>query len=130
MDLNAMKEYVVRYYNVYSTGNLNEFREICVNPDKEIEAYSDFAQAFADMSLKATNIVAEGAQVITQWEAIGTHINTFLGKEATHKDIKITGVDVFQFENDKIGNHIAIIDWLKVAKQLDLERFDELPLYE
>ncbi|OLS20089.1 MAG: hypothetical protein HeimC2_38900 [Candidatus Heimdallarchaeota archaeon LC_2] len=122
-----MKEYIVRYYNVYSTGNLNEFREICVNPDKEIEAYSNFVQAFADMSLKATNIIAEGSQVITQWDASGTHINTFFGKEATYNEIKITGVDVFQFEEDKIGNHVAIIDWLEVAKQLGLERFDEIP---
>ncbi len=125
-----MKEYVVRYYNVYTTGNLNEFREICINPDKEIEAYSDFAQAFAEMSLKATNIIAEGNQVITQWVAKGRHINVFLGQEATHNEITMTGVDVFLFENDKIGNHEAIIDWLMVAKQLDLERFDELPLYE
>ncbi|MFV2015751.1 MAG: ester cyclase, partial [Candidatus Heimdallarchaeota archaeon] len=72
----------------------------------------------------------EGNQVIAQWEGKGTHISTFLGKEATYKVIKMTGVDIFQFENDKIVNHVAIIDWLKVAKQLDLERFDELPLYE
>lgn len=125
-----MKDMIIRYYHVYSTGDLNEFREICVYPDKEIDAYSEFAQAFGDMSLEATNILAEGNQVVTQWEAKGTHINVFLGKEATHKEIIMTGVDIFQFVNEKIGNHDAIIDWLRVAKQLGLERFDELPLYE
>ena len=125
-----MKDMIIRYYHVYSTGDLNEFREICAHPEKEIEVYSEFAQAFGDMNLKATNIVAEGNQVITQWEAKGTHINVFLGKEATHKEIMMTGVDIFQFENNKIGTHEAAIDWLKIATQLGLERFDELPLYE
>lgn len=39
----------------------------------------------------------------------------------------MTGVDIFQFKEDKTGNHIAYINWLDVPKQLNLERFDEIP---
>jgi ketosteroid isomerase-like protein len=130
MDLNAMKDLVVRYYHVYSTGNLNEFRDICIDPEKEIEMYSDYAQALGDMSMRATNLVAEGNQVITQWEGKGTHISTFLGKDATYKTIRMSGFDIFEFEEGKIVNHEVYTDWVKVARQLDLERFNELPLYE
>jgi predicted ester cyclase len=129
MDLSKMKNYVSRYYDVYSTGDLNEFNEICADPNKEINAYSEYAQAFSDMKITASNLVAEGNQVISQWEASGTHINTFLGKEATHKIMTMSGFDVFQFKEGKIASIEAQIDWVKVAKQFGLERFSELPLY-
>jgi steroid delta-isomerase-like uncharacterized protein len=65
--------------------------------------------AFPDLRMMVEDQVAERDRVMTRWTARGTHRGPFMGKSATNRAVKISGVTVDRFENGKIVE--AWINW-------------------
>lgn len=59
-------------------------------------------EAFPDIHFTIDDQIAEGDRVVTRWSAHGTHTGTFLGLPATGKHVRVMGIDIDRFADDKV----------------------------
>lgn len=62
--------------------------------------------------------VAEGEKVVTRFEWTGTHKGDFVGVPATGKEVKVWGIVIDRFENQKIKDTRIIMDSVGLMMQL------------
>ena len=58
--------------------------------------------AFADLSVKVEDTVAQGAHVVVRWSATGKHRGDHFGFPATGKSVAFRGMTWFVFANGRI----------------------------
>jgi len=74
--------------------------------------------AFPDMTLPLLDFVAEGDKVLVRLKVQGTHTGAFGDMAATGQKIDIDVLDLFQFKDDVLVEHWALLDNLGMLKQL------------
>jgi predicted ester cyclase len=73
-----------------------------------------FEKGFPRYSLKAEDMIEEGAKVVVRARFMGTHSGDFNGIPATGKTVELPFIIIYRIEGDKIAEH-----WLE-ANNLDL----------
>jgi steroid delta-isomerase-like uncharacterized protein len=56
-------------------------------------------EAFPDLEFSIEDTVAEGDRVCYRWLSTGTHMGTYLGVPATHRQIAATGITISRFDS-------------------------------
>lgn len=79
---------------------------------------SAFFSAFPDIQITIEDLVAEGDRVAARQSARGTHTGELMGIPPTGKQVSITGMFIFRFENGKVVEHWEIFDQLGMMQQL------------
>ncbi|WP_233885495.1 ester cyclase [Paraburkholderia flagellata] len=78
--------------------------------------------AFPDMHWRVEEQLTEGDRVLTRFEWTGTHKGAFLGVDATGRSIKVWGMVIDRFQEDRIKETRLIMDTLGLMIQLGAVR--------
>ncbi|GAC1398498.1 MAG: hypothetical protein NVSMB49_06680 [Ktedonobacteraceae bacterium] len=76
--------------------------------------------AIPDLQIAVTNRVAQGAQVMIEWLATGTHNGDLFGLAASGRQFSIRGVTVVVRKDDKIAREALYYDVAEVRRQLGI----------
>lgn len=75
---------------------------------------------FPDAQWAVEDQIAEGDRVVTRWRFTGTHAGTFMGIEATGRQLHITGICIDRLVGGKIVEEWEEGDTLGMMQQLAL----------
>ncbi len=82
---------------------------------------SGFLEAFPDLRLEVQFTVADNDRIVLYSSTTGTHRGPFMGQSPTGKQFKVTGVDIFRFNDEgKIAAHWGVFDTFGMLAQLGL----------
>ncbi len=99
---------------------------IGVNNQKGAAAFAATVQGlrhgFPDIQWTVEDLVAEGDKVVVRWSWQGTHSNTFMGFEPTHKLLNNHAIGIYQFRGDQI-----IHAWLESDRLGFLQQVGVIP---
>lgn len=79
-----------------------------------------FREAFPDLQVKASHLVAEGDLVVGRFEVTGTHRGPFMGIAATGNAIHYEEMAVVRFAGGRIVEHWSVADGLAILQQLQV----------
>ena len=79
---------------------------------------SAFRGGFADMCVIIEEQVAQGNLVTNRLKMTGTHTGSFQGIPATGKQVTIVGINIMQFEADKIVEIRGVLDVMGLMQQI------------
>lgn len=137
MDTQQMINIVHRLYEEgYSKGSNSVCKELCDSHLKlhdptltkgpgGIEALIGmvqyYHQAFPNLNLVIDDIIAAGNKVIVFWTFQGKHEGELRGIPATYKKISLSGISIYQFNDDKITEMWQAWDRLTLFDQLGVK---------
>ena len=78
-------------------------------------------EAIPDLQIAVTNRVAQGAQVMVEWLATGTHKGNIFGLAASGRQFSIPGVTVVVRKDGKIIREALYYDVAEVRRQLGMK---------
>ena len=132
MSVEANKNIVRRYQEIYNSNNLNDLTEV-VSEDlltpkimagvpHGIEgakaAHQIMLAGFPDYQTVIDDLIAEGDKVAARITMNGTHTGTFMGIPPTNKLISFTGMYIARIANGKIVEHWGEEDGVSLLAQL------------
>jgi steroid delta-isomerase-like uncharacterized protein len=135
IDTEQKKAKIRQFYERSDSGDLSVYDEMIAadfvnhggpagelhGPEEFKQAYVGFAAAFSDFGTTIDLMVAEGDYVVAYGVATGTHDGPFLGLPPTGKQLRWTGMAIYQFDADgKIVGRWQEIDGLGLFGQLGL----------
>jgi hydroxyacylglutathione hydrolase len=91
-----------------------------VGPGGVREYFTDFFAAFPDFAFEVRSILTEGDRSAVHWTAVGTHLGSLWGVEATGARVSFEGIDLLQVRDGLIARNDAVADTLSIARQLGL----------
>jgi len=77
-----------------------------------------FQNAFPDGQNTADDLIAEGDKVAHRWTYRGTHLGEFQGIPPTGRQVTLTGISIWRFEEGKIVESWHELDTLGLMQQL------------
>lgn len=80
--------------------------------------------AFPDLAITWEEFIAEGTRVVSRWSAIGTHLGGFYDTKPTYREVKYSGITIYQLEKGKIVDYRALVDIHAILSQL--EEYDSI----
>lgn len=123
------------YEEVYTNGNINVLEHLCTsdikindpaasNAKKGIQGFKElemsYKMAFPTRTVRVDQTWKTDDSIIAHWTINAIHKGTFLDIPATGKSIKISGITIFKFSNNKISEIIQNWDRLGLYEQLGL----------
>ena len=75
-------------------------------------------EAFPDLHIEATDLIAEGDKVVSRCTMSGTHEGTFMDIPATGKRFEIATIDIIRFEGERAAEHWGVTDQMAMMQQL------------
>ena len=132
MSIEANKEIVRRYQEIYNSNQLDRLSEVLsedlLTPKivpgipQGIEgakvAHQMMVAGFPDYQTVIDELIAEGDKVVTRITMAGTNTGTFMGIPATGKFITFTGICIARIANGKIVEHWGEEDGVSLLGQL------------
>jgi steroid delta-isomerase-like uncharacterized protein len=82
------------------------------------ETLTRIRHAFPDSKWVAEEQIAEGNKVLTRFTWLGTHRGEFLGIPATNRTVRVWGMVIDRFEDDKVKSTRILFDTLGMMQQL------------
>lgn len=82
------------------------------------EIISKWYAGFPDLKVHWDDYICAGNKIVSQWHAQGHHDGDFMGIPATKKNIRYSGVSIYQLENGLVTEYWAYINMDHVIKQL------------
>lgn len=76
---------------------------------------------FTDMSVEVNEIFSVGDRVITRVTYRGTHTVDFKVIPARGRTLEVSGIDIFEFDGDRVVQHWHETDHLELFRQLGAE---------
>jgi predicted ester cyclase len=73
---------------------------------------------FPDLHLTNNDILVSGDRAVLRWTATGTHQGDQLGVPATHRPVRMTGIDIIRVENGTIVERWGETNGLELMQQL------------
>jgi steroid delta-isomerase-like uncharacterized protein len=87
-------------------------------PEGFIHFFTEFRRAFPDLEISVDHLVSDEDNVAIAYTAKGTHQGTFLGNPATGKKIKIRGMQIAKFKDERIVERWGSSDQLGILQQI------------
>ncbi|WP_082391354.1 ester cyclase [Jiulongibacter sediminis] len=134
-DLDANREVVKKYHEVWSNGQVNELDNILA-PDfvchfiagiewKGIEganaSISGHRISFPDWNEEIVDMISEGDRVVTRFRSTGTHQGTFNGLDSTGREVAIYETAIYRIADGKIAEQWGFPDEVSLNNQLKAE---------
>jgi len=86
--------------------------------DEIISYFHEVFAAVSDFNLEIKSIAEENDDVYVQWHLTGRHTGTFIGIDATGKDLAIDGMDHFVIRDRRVISNFVVFDRMQFAQQL------------
>ena len=87
-------------------------------PDGMKQVISAYQTGFPDAHWKVLDTIISGDQIITRWEGSGTQKKELIGIPATGRSVRVQGIWIHRFANNKIVESWNIWDTLGMLQQL------------
>jgi steroid delta-isomerase-like uncharacterized protein len=82
------------------------------------ETLTRIRHAFPDSKWVVEEQIAEGNKVLTRFTWLGTHRGEFLGIPATNRAVRVWGMVIDRFDDDKVKSTRILFDTLGMMQQL------------
>lgn len=131
-DVEANRELIRRYHQVWSDGNVAALDSILA-PDfvnhflgavdyKGVETGKKFIDShrtsFPDWKEEIVDMIAENDKVVTRYKSTGTHRGTFNGLDSTGRKVMISETSVYRIANGKLAEQWGFPDVMSLDNQL------------
>jgi predicted ester cyclase len=73
---------------------------------------------FHDFRLTNDDVIVSGDRAVVRWTATGRHEGDQLGVPATHKPVRMTGIDIIRFENGQVVERWGEWSGLELMQQI------------
>jgi predicted ester cyclase len=83
-----------------------------------IEKNNFYYGLMPDLHCTVQRQLVAGDQIVTQWEAVGTHQGEWAGIAPTGNTLTITGISIFTCSNGKIVEQVIAYDLLGMLRQM------------
>jgi len=135
VDLEANRQLVRKYHEVWSNGQLNVIDTI-MSPEfvchfiaglewKGIEgaksSISNHKKSFPDWTEEIVDMIAEGDRVVTRYKSTGTHQGAFNGIDSTGNKVTIYETSIYRIADGKIVEQWGFPDELSLRNQLQVK---------
>jgi steroid delta-isomerase-like uncharacterized protein len=87
-------------------------------PEGMKQVISTYQTAFPDAHWKVVHTIVSGDEIITRWQGTGTHKKELNGIPPTGKSVKVDGIWIHRFANNKISESWNVWDTLGLLQQL------------
>jgi predicted ester cyclase len=77
-----------------------------------------YHEVFPDLTLTCDDIVPASDKVAVRWTATGTHEGDQLGVPATHRKVRLTGIDIVRIEDGRIVERWGEGNGLEMMQQI------------
>lgn len=74
--------------------------------------------AFPDLHVKNDEIIVSGDRAVLRWSATGTHEGDQLGVPASHRRVRMTGIDIIRVANGQIVERWGEANGLEMMQQI------------
>lgn len=129
-------EFVIRsyYHDAFCTGNINTtvidrymvtdfVAHDLFQEEQDREGYKHFLNLFAASFSELDQIVIRDIfscddRVVARWSLTGRHTAEFMGIPATHRRIRMKGIDIFRLIEGEIVDLWQEIDFMGILQQL------------
>jgi steroid delta-isomerase-like uncharacterized protein len=74
--------------------------------------------AFPDLHLSTDDMLVSGDRAALRWSATGTHEGDQLGIPATHKTVRLTGIDLLRIHDGRVVERWGETNGLEMMQQL------------
>jgi steroid delta-isomerase-like uncharacterized protein len=134
MSLEANKQLVRRYQEIYNSNDLDALSEVLADDlltprimagipsglEGAKAAHRIMLQGFPDFQTIIEDLIAEADQVAARITMRGTHTGQFLTIPATGKRVEFSGMYIVRVENGKIAEHWGEEDSVSLLAQLGI----------
>ena len=132
-NLDANRDVVKKYHEVWSNGQVNELDKILA-PDfvchfidgiewKGIEgansSITSHRKSFPNWNEEIVDMISEGDKVVTRFKSTGTQLGAFNGLNPTGKKVTIYETAIYRIANGKIAEQWGFPDALSLNNQLE-----------
>ncbi|WP_370478479.1 ester cyclase [Tamlana flava] len=132
-NLNANRDVVKKYHEVWSNGQVNELDKILApdfvchfidgNEWKGIEgansSITGHRKSFPDWNEEIVDMISEGDKVVTRFKSTGTQLGAFNGLDPTGKKVTIYETAIYRIANGRIAEQWGFPDALSLNNQLE-----------
>jgi steroid delta-isomerase-like uncharacterized protein len=73
---------------------------------------------FPDLHVTTEDVVISGDRGVLRWSATGTHEGDQLGVPATHRQVRMTGIDIVRVQDGRIVEHWGEGNALEMMQQI------------
>jgi steroid delta-isomerase-like uncharacterized protein len=73
---------------------------------------------FPDLRVTTEDVLVSGDRAVLRWSATGTHEGDQLGAPATHRTVRMTGIDIVRVEDGRIVEHWGESNALELMQQI------------
>ncbi len=80
---------------------------------------STIRKAAPDIHFEVADVIAEDNKVVTSWNGYGTNSGSFAGRPPTNKTITLSGMSIFQIENNLIVSEELTENLWELMQQLN-----------
>ena len=118
------KEFILQYIEEIKNGpkTRDKIDKYISDEDQELKSHIEvFEMSFPGYRLVPEDIIAEGEKVAVRFTFIGLHKGKFMDFEPTGKEIRVSGMIVYQVRDDKIVNHWMVVNMAEMMQQLQVE---------
>lgn len=92
----------------------------CHGADQIRAYFEEKYVAVPDLQMEVIAVVEENDDVIVHWRLTGTHEGPLLGIVATHKQLKLDGIDHFVLRDRHPVSATVVFDQMSLARQLGM----------
>lgn len=82
------------------------------------EALHARAGGISDYAVEIEQLIAEGDKVVARFVLTGRHSGVFQGVPATGRTVRVTATDIYRFEDGRIAEGWAMMDFLAFLQQV------------
>lgn len=108
-----------QYFDLYAPGiMLHGYEGVEPGIESVRRYYTAFWAAFPDARVTAEDILETGDKVVVRFLMTGTHRGPILGLDATGKSVRLDGMTILRFEDQKCVERWSVTDSLALAVQL------------
>ncbi|MFN3725926.1 MAG: ester cyclase [Allosphingosinicella sp.] len=81
-------------------------------------ALASGAGGISDLQVRVDHLIGEGDKVVARFTLTGRHSGTFQGIPATGRVVTFSATDIYRFENGRIAEGWAMMDFLAFLRQV------------
>lgn len=80
--------------------------------------FDTYTKAFPDLSVQINDLIAENNFVVTTYTASGQHTGPLMGIQPTGKQVKVQGVNVSRYRDEKLVESNNLFNEMSLMQQL------------
>lgn len=74
--------------------------------------------AFPDLRVTSEDVIVSGDRGVLRWSATGTHEGDQFGVPATHRSVRMTGIDIIRIDDGRVVERWGETNGLEMMRQI------------